>query len=260
MKRHHVTFSCEGETLVGTLDTADGEVGLLIVSGGSEPRSGAFGGHASLASRIAARGFPVFRFDRRGVGDSSGTDAGFRQSQQDIRAALACFRGEFPAVRRIVAYGNCDGAAALMLGEGFGVDALALANPWTFDDAQSQDAPPDAIKARYLQKLRNPREVARLLTGKISIAGVAGGVRQIIAGKSTTSQLGQALADGISAFHGDVQIMLAGRDRTAQAFHTNYPIGKEVVTVREGADHGFSEPSDHEWLEDQIVSMMKSLA
>jgi hypothetical protein len=58
-------FACAGETLVGTLDTATGETGLLIVSGGNEIRIGAHRGMALLAQRLAARGVPVFRFDRR---------------------------------------------------------------------------------------------------------------------------------------------------------------------------------------------------
>ena len=69
MTRRHIEFPCEGETLVGTLDEADGPVGLLIVSGGNELRCGAFGGQSQLAAQIAALGFPTWRFDRRGIGD-----------------------------------------------------------------------------------------------------------------------------------------------------------------------------------------------
>ncbi len=57
---------------MGTLDDAPGTTGLLIVSGGNEVRAGAFAGQARLAAEIAAAGHPVFRFDRRGVGDSTG--------------------------------------------------------------------------------------------------------------------------------------------------------------------------------------------
>ncbi|HEY6965299.1 MAG TPA: hydrolase 1, exosortase A system-associated, partial [Erythrobacter sp.] len=72
MTRLSHTFACGSLTLAGTLDTAPGSTGLLIVTGGNEVRSGAFGGQAALAARIAAAGFPVFRFDRRGIGDSEG--------------------------------------------------------------------------------------------------------------------------------------------------------------------------------------------
>ena len=72
MTRRHVTFACEGSELVGTLDMAAGRTGLVIVTGGNELRSGPWSSQAQIAERVAASGFPVFRFDRRGVGDSAG--------------------------------------------------------------------------------------------------------------------------------------------------------------------------------------------
>ena len=75
--RELIAFDCTGETLLGALDRAKGATGLLIVSGGNEVRMGAHRGMASLAARLAARGVPVFRFDRRGIGDSSGENGGY---------------------------------------------------------------------------------------------------------------------------------------------------------------------------------------
>ncbi len=126
MSRRHLTFECEGSALVGTIDEAEGFAGLLIVSGGNELRSGAWSGQARLAARIAAQGFPVFRYDRRGVGDSEGGNGEFRSSGPDIAAALAAFRNAAPQVDRVVAFGNCDAASALMLTRGAGFDALIL--------------------------------------------------------------------------------------------------------------------------------------
>src|SRR5690606_34577057 len=108
MSRRHVTFACEGETLVGTLDEAAGASGLLLVSGGNEIRAGAFAGQARLAARLAAAGHPVFRFDRRGIGDSTGENAGFLGSGPDLAAALAALRAEQPSLERGVGFGHCD--------------------------------------------------------------------------------------------------------------------------------------------------------
>ena len=72
MTRRHVVFPSGWARLVGTIDEAPGATGLLIVSGGNEVRAGAWNGQSLLAARVAAAGFPVFRFDRAGIGDSSG--------------------------------------------------------------------------------------------------------------------------------------------------------------------------------------------
>ncbi|TNE32320.1 MAG: hydrolase 1, exosortase A system-associated, partial [Alphaproteobacteria bacterium] len=154
MSRQHVSFDCGGSQLAGTLDTAPGTSGLLIVTGGNEIRSGTYSGQARLAEAIAKAGFPVFRFDRRGVGDSEGENRGFRHSREDILAANAAFRELCPQVNRVVAFGNCDAASALMLMFGDMCDALVLSNPWTFEEDQSDELPPDAIRSRYLEKLR----------------------------------------------------------------------------------------------------------
>ena len=179
MSRRHLTFACAGETLAATLDDASGSAGLLLVSGGNEIRAGAFSGQARLAARIAAAGYPVFRFDRRGVGDSTGDNAGFRESGADIAAALAAFRAACPALARVVGFGNCDAASALMLNAGAGCDALVLANPWTIEHDDGA-LPAEAIRARYAEKLRNPRELVRLATGKVSLKKLAGGLRRAV--------------------------------------------------------------------------------
>jgi exosortase A-associated hydrolase 1 len=177
--RRHLTFACAGDALAGTLDDAPGEAGLLLVSGGNEIRAGAFAGQAQLAARIAAAGFPVFRYDRRGIGDSTGENRGFRDSGADIAAALAAFRAEWPGLIRVVGFGNCDAASALMLETGAGCDALVLANPWTIEHDDGAP-PPAAIRARYAEKLRNPKELVRLATGKVSLRKLADGLRRAV--------------------------------------------------------------------------------
>src|SRR3546814_6776173 len=72
--------------------SSDLDTGLLIVAGGNELRSGAHRGMAKLAARLARDGFPVFRFDRRGVGDSEGENGGFLSSGPDIAEAVAAFQ------------------------------------------------------------------------------------------------------------------------------------------------------------------------
>jgi exosortase A-associated hydrolase 1 len=246
MNRRHLTFACEGAELVGTLDGKAGAVGLLIVSGGNEIRSGAFSGQARLAAEIAASGYPVFRFDRRGVGDSEGDNGGFRETASEIAAALAAFREECPQLKRVVALGNCDAASALMLAGGAGCDALVLSNPWTFaGDETSAPPPPDAIRARYAERLKNPREVWRLISGGVNLRKLARGI-------------GAALRRG--RFTGSYSIALAGRDRTAQAFAACWGSNAPHLRHRPGADHAFSSPEDTEWLRAEILAALHKQA
>ena len=255
MSRRHLTFACAGETLAATLDDASGSAGLLLVSGGNEIRAGAFSGQARLAARIAAAGYPVFRFDRRGVGDSTGDNAGFRESGADIAAALAAFRAACPALARVVGFGNCDAASALMLNAGAGCDALVLANPWTIEHDDGA-LPAEAIRARYAEKLRNPRELVRLATGKVSLKKLAGGLRRAVGPAPAPTTLAQDMAAGLAAFDGPVHLLIAERDRTAQAFLSTWDAQDERLVRCPGASHAFVEPAARDWLFGPIVAAL----
>lgn len=255
MSRRHLTFACGGETLVGTLDDAGGEVGLLLVSGGNEIRAGAFSGQAQLAERVAAAGFPVLRFDRRGVGDSTGENCGFRESGPDIVAALAVFKAACPTLRRVVGFGNCDAASALMLNAGAGCDALVLANPWTIEHDDGAP-PPAAIRARYAEKLRNPRELVRLATGKVSLRKLAGGLGKALKPSAPPTSLAQDMRAGLDRFGGRARLLVAGRDRTGQAFVSAWAPSDERLARCPGASHAFVEPDARDWLFAQIVAAL----
>ncbi|HEX7712106.1 MAG TPA: hydrolase 1, exosortase A system-associated [Sphingomonadaceae bacterium] len=256
MARRHIAFRCEGTELVGTLDEAAGTAGLLIVSGGNETRAGAFSGQAQLAARIAAAGYPVFRFDRRGVGDSAGENRGFRESAADIAAALTAFRAECPAVARVAGFGNCDAASALMLSNDAGFDALVLANPWTIEDADDLTPPPAAVRARYADKLRNRKELMRLLTGKVSVSKLVRGIVHALRPAPPPSSLAQQLKAGLARFAGPTAILLAGRDRTAQMFEAAWDKADHRISRLPDASHAFVEPHAREWLAERVLSAL----
>jgi alpha-beta hydrolase superfamily lysophospholipase len=106
--RRIIDFACEGDRLVGTIDGDAAKTGLLIVSGGTEIRCGAYAGQAAMAAYFASRGLAVFRYDRRGIGDSEGHNGGFANSAADIAAAVMAFRHEMPDLRRVIAFGARD--------------------------------------------------------------------------------------------------------------------------------------------------------
>lgn len=258
MTRLPLSFGCGSQTLAGTLDTAPGTCGLLIVSGGNEIRSGAFGGQAQLAARIARAGFPVFRFDRRGVGDSDGENRGFRKSSGDISAALDAFRAMAPQINRVVGFGNCDAATALMLAGGAGCDALVLSNPWTIEgDEDNGILPPAAIRVRYLEKLKNPREIARLLGGGVDLRKLARGLTRSLVSAPPPSTLAEEMRAGMAGFAGDVRILLAAEDRTAKVFESAWNPSDLRIRKCGGAGHAYVEPEHRDWLKAQILDTLR---
>ena len=256
MSRRHLTFDCHGSALAGTLDEGASTTGLLIVSGGNELRSGAWNGQAQFAARIAADGFPVFRFDRRGVGDSEGPNGEFRSSGPDIAAALAAFRAECPQMTRMVALGNCDAASALMLAQDAGCDALILSNPWTIED-DAAEAPPEAVRGHYKQRLADPAAIKRLLTGQVSLAKLFASVLGMLRPAPPPTGLAQDMAAGIAGFAGPVSFLIAGRDRTAQAFLAAWKKGDARIRTCEGATHSFVEAEAREWLREQVLEVLR---
>ncbi len=262
MSRLHLTFGCGNLRLAASLDTAPGTTGLLIVSGGNEIRSGAFAGQSQLAARIARAGFPAFRFDRRGVGDSEGENRGFRHASRDIASGIEAFRALAPQIERVVAFGNCDAASALMLAGGAGCDGLVLSNPWTIQADESEDAaealPPQAIRARYVEKLKNPREVVRLITGGVDLGKLARGMARSLRPPPPPSSLAEEMRAGLGGFGGRVTILLATADRTAQVFESAWDRADPRIARCEGAGHAYVEPEHRAWLEAQVLRAMRA--
>ena len=250
--RHLIAFPCEGDTLIGTLDAAPGRTGLLIVSGGNEIRCGAHRGMALLAERVAAAGFPVFRYDRRGIGDSTGANAGFPSARPDLIAAASIFRDRAPQVNTLVGFGNCDAAATLALyGRDAGLSRLLLANPWTIGDAD--DLPPAAaIRATYRQRLTSPDAWRRLLSGRIDIGKALKGLRKVAA--PPPQALATRVVAAISGWRKAATVILATGDATAQAYAA---AARHLPAVRIGTDsHSFARETDQRDLTEAVLRML----
>lgn len=271
MNRKHFTFACEGAQLAGSLDMANGTTGLLIISGGNELRAGPWGSQAQLADKIAASGFPVLRFDRRGVGDSEGTNGTFTASAPDIAAAISAFRAHVPTLKKVVAFGNCDAASALMLTSGAGCDALVLANPWTFDpdpepepeapaaEPEATPMPPAAMRSYYLRRLANPAALKRLFSGKVKVGKMATSLVEAVKPAPPPSTLAQDMAEKLKAFSGPATILLAANDRTAQAFKAVWDKSDTRVRTCPKAGHSFVEPQARVWLQGQLLGALRGV-
>lgn len=252
--RELTAFPCDGDTLVGTLDDAPGTTGLLIVSGGNELRCGAHRGMAILAADLSAAGVPVFRFDRRGIGDSEGSNHGYADSGPDIAAAVRSFRALAPQVKRVVGFGNCDAATALaQFHRDAGIDALVLANPWIGDEGD--DMPPaSAIRSQYADRAKDPRQWLRVLSGGVDIGKAIKGLRKASARKrETTNPIAQRMA--VAMVGTPWTILLATGDNTAIRFDQAW--GEEGPIHRLDSDsHSFARASDADWLKARLLDAL----
>lgn len=274
--RQLIAFDCEGARLIGTLDLPDagfappvrpepvegrapGTPALLIVSGGNELRAGAHRAMALLAARLAADGTPVFRYDRRGVGDSEGENTGYSGAEADLCAAAAAFRAHLPGGTPLIAFGNCDAATLLAdAGRTAGLDAVILANPWTVEEADPLP-PAAAIRAGYAAKLRQPSEWLRLLRGGVNIAKLVSGLRKIAATPAQPSTLAARVHRDIAAWGEAATVILAEGDNTAIA----YAAGRTGVRPRTisipTASHSFARAADQQALEAAIRAAIRRL-
>jgi len=250
--RSLITFPCAGEMLIGTLDVAPGRIGLLIVSGGNEIRCGAHRGMALLAAHVAAAGYPVFRYDRRGIGDSTGENQGYLSACDDLVAATATFRARAPQLATILAYGNCDAASTLALhGHAAGIDRLLLANPWTIEEVD--DLPPAAaIRATYRERLTSPKAWAKLLTGRIDLAKAIKGLRK--ASAKTPQTLATQIVAAIEGWGNAAKVILATGDATAQAYRAaaRHLPARTIAT----ASHSFAREEDQRQLRDAVLATL----
>jgi alpha-beta hydrolase superfamily lysophospholipase len=155
---------------------------VVIFNAGAVHRVGPNRVNVTLARNLSAAGFPCFRFDLEGLGDSVLRGAGRENHPYpetaiaDARAALDFLRTKF-GYERFVAVGLCSGAhttfhAGLQLAED-SICELVLINPLTFYWAEGMSLETtrhfeDAVK--YKQSMRDPRRWLKLLRGDVDMA------------------------------------------------------------------------------------------
>lgn len=250
--RQLLTFDCAGDTLGATLDGESGRVGVLIVTGGTQTRIGSHRMFERLSAALAANGYPCFRFDRRGVGDSDGLDAGFRGNGEDISAAAQAFRARADGLESIIGFGLCDGATSLALFAGPAkLSGLILVNPWLVE-AEPDAPPPAAIKHHYRQRLLSVEGWQKLLTGSVSYKKILKGVAKVITDRQP-SGLAEETAEALATAKLPIELILALDDATAVAaahvwrsdtFARHLSGVTTQTTVIETDSHTFARPRD----------------
>jgi exosortase A-associated hydrolase 1/exosortase A-associated hydrolase 2 len=269
-REHPVVFECEHEWLLGMLHAVGGNARravVIVVAGGPQYRAGAHRQFVSLARKLADRGFPVLRFDMRGMGDSSGEHLGFEHSKPDIRAAIDALIARQPGVEEVVLFGECESASGILFYafDDPRVKGIALVNPWVRTEGGRAGV---IMKHYYLnrllsvdfwRKLRaghfNPAESLRsfldtgrayLLGRKINRQGRTEGAESELA--RLPLPIGTAV--GLARFRGPVMILMSGHDYIAREFDEVIRSSKAWDGLLEnprvcrrdlpGADHTFS--------------------
>jgi exosortase A-associated hydrolase 1 len=262
--RRLTTFRCEGETLAASLDDAGGTTGVLLVIGGSQTRVGSHRMYERLAKALADKGFPCFRYDRRGVGDSGGEDPGYRGSKLDLSAAAAAFRAESPALTKIMGFGLCDGASALALfGSEAGLNGLILVNPWLVETEEDDSPPAAAIRHHYWKRLTSSEGWRKILTGAVNWRKLFSGVRKATA--VGRAPLAADIAETLRASALPVHLILADGDATAIAAEAELKAaafdgliaGRETLATD---SHTFARPGDEAALRAAVERALAALA
>ncbi len=263
-----IVFDCAGDALVGVVHKPDtpGDTGVLVVVGGPQYRVGSHRQFLQLARALARAGFPVLRFDYRGMGDSEGEFRGFEAASQDIAAALDAFQEAVPGIRNIALWGLCDGASAILFyaGQDPRVSRVVLLNPWVRTEEGQARA---MLRHYYVGQLMNRQFWGKLLSGEVPIgpalrdfaktvlkrfngARVAAGKDAGGAQAATAAGLPERMAIGLRRFQGPALLILSGKDLTAREFEDaaassplwSQLLGESRVTVERlpEADHTFS--------------------
>jgi exosortase A-associated hydrolase 1 len=262
--RRLIVLSVAGAETGASLDAADGAVGVLLVTGGTQTRIGSHRLFERLARSLAAAGLPCIRFDRRGVGDSGGTDPGWRGSGPEIEAAARALRESCPSVQRVIGLGLCDGASALCLAAAAaGIDGLVLVNPWLVETEPGALAPA-ALRHHYRERLKSAEGWKRFLFGAVSYRKVLTGVRSL--GSAPSKALAGEVAAALGGAAIPFETVLARGDATAIAAAdalARLPLSQLVRRAPATIDtdsHTFARPGDEAKLLEAVLAAVRRLS
>lgn len=263
--RRLLTIECENALLGASFDAVDGAprpAAVLMVTGGTQVRTGSHRMYERLARALAGAGYSCLRVDRRGVGDSEGEDAGFRESGPDIAAAAAALRREAPHAQRLIGFGLCDGATALALhGGAAGLDGLILVNPWLVE-AEAGEPAPAAVRRHYRDRLASAEGWKKLLTGAFDWKKLLAGLRRSadtapsgLAGDAAAALRAKRLLTAVILCEGDATAIAAERELKRRPFRGLVGIAQRIPSD----SHTFARPGDAEALFGSCLALLRRL-
>lgn len=267
-----VVFGCLDAELTGIVHRGSSttRIGVvIIVAGGPQYRVGAHRQFVSLARMFASNGYPVMRFDLRGMGDSSGVYLGYEQSGPDIRAAIDEFLRREPSVQEVALFGECESASGILFyaAQDARVRRIALANPWVRTPGVQAET---ILKHYYLDRLRSRQFWLSVWAGEYKLGASITSFYRVLStfmqGRKSTraSTVGSGranfdhlplpsrTAEGLRRFGGQVLLLMSGRDLIAREFDEVTKVSKDWqgllsnqrITRKDiaDADHTFSKP------------------
>lgn len=267
-----LVFRCMDAELTGIVHRgmSNARIGVIIVvAGGPQYRVGAHRQFVSLARMFASNGYPVMRFDLRGMGDSSGAYLGYEQSGPDIRAAIDEFLRRETSVQEVALFGECESASGILFyaAQDARVRKIALANPWVRTPGVQAET---ILKHYYLDRLRSRQFWRSVWAGEYKLGASMASFYKVFstflqgrkstragtAGSGLTTfdhlPLPSRTAEGLRRFSGHVLLLMSGRDLIAREFDEVTKVSKDWQGLLSGpritrkdiadADHTFSKP------------------
>jgi exosortase A-associated hydrolase 1 len=228
---------------------------VLIIVGGPQYRVGSHRQFVLLARHLAARGCAVLRFDYGGMGDAGGDVRTFEDCSDHIRVALDRLAAEVPPGTRLLLWGLCDAASAIMMyapGDAR-VGGVVVANPWARNPATQAGT---MLRSYYLRRLLSADFWRKLLLGRVrvgeSVGGLAKNVRDSGAAAEPSGFI-ERMRTGVERLRCPMLLIISERDLTAAEFlltvERSKPWRKALAAAKltrenvPGADHTFSRRS-----------------
>lgn len=283
---------CAGAALVGILHEPErpSHRGVVVVTGAPQYRAGSHRQFVLLARALAAAGFPVLRFDYRGMGDSGGDFVGFEGVEKDIECAVDRLFAEVEGLSDVVLWGLCDGAsaAAFYAKSDPRIGGLVLLNPWV---RTGQTAARARLSGYYLQRLLSGAFWAKVLGGRLDIMGSLRGLTDSAASlvssgdptampeatsapvyspaRAGAADLPDRVGAALRRFEKPTLVILSGADQTAQEFRQSVAKASPMrpwrrrseVTVKtlEGANHTYATRAWREQVHRWCIAWLETL-
>jgi len=275
-----LVFECEGEYLVGVLAAPEAprSTAVLVVVGGPQYRAGSHRQFVHFSRRLAAEGFAVLRFDYRGMGDAEGAERSFQECAPDVAAAIDTLVGNCPGTKRVVLWGLCDAASAILLylreRNDARVAGIVLLNPWVRSVATLSKT---HLKHYYGKRLVDRDFWKKLAEGRVNIGSALRAFTESIrsaTARSTAAPVNEparfqdGMLEGWRAFLRPALVILSGNDLTAKEF-LEYaqadPSWRDLLHRPDvkrcelaNADHTFSTTESSNEVEAQTLSWLSS--